>query len=239
MTGCAPSCGLDRLREAFAGAIARRGDDPRAQRYVTSGGCSAFVAEQLRGTLYRVPLGRSLPFAAGLAASHRGPAPFVFLGDGETAGPAAHSLLHASRRGDPVRAIVVNNQVTQETGGFPSPTTPRSGRTAAQPSGSPLAALDLAGIARSGGAAWVGRETLDGGENLDRLIEEFVSAPTFAFLEILAPCYPAYGQWNEFPTPEAMRASLERSVIRGAIGGAEAEAVEPGVRVGRLWPREG
>jgi len=238
---CAPPCALDRLGRGIASAFARRTGGASKRLVVTSGGCAAFVAGWVEGTLHRVPLGRSIPFALGLSQSLPDHDVFVFLGDGEAAGVGGHHLSNAARRGDRVRALIVNNEVLGGTGGFPSPTTPRGGRTAFQPAGSAPRAFDVAELARAAGAAWVGRETVTAGTALAELLDEFVGAPPFAVLEVRAPCYPAYGQWNGFPTPEEMHEALERRALRGggrAAGGrAEAESPDPDrFRVGKLWP---
>jgi 2-oxoglutarate/2-oxoacid ferredoxin oxidoreductase subunit beta len=237
---CAPPCALDRLGHGMAAAFARQSGRDSRRHVVTSGGCAAFVAGWVEGTLHRVPLGRSIPFALGLSQALPGHDVFVFLGDGEAAGVGGHHLSNAARRGDRVRALIVNNEVLGGTGGFPSPTTPRGGRTAFQPAGSAPRALDVAELARAAGAAWVGRETVTAGDPLIHLLAEFVGAPPFAVLEVRAPCYPAYGQWNGFPTPEEMHAALERRALRGGTSpGGRADAESPDTdrfRVGRLWP---
>jgi 2-oxoglutarate ferredoxin oxidoreductase subunit beta len=243
---CAPSCGLERLGHGIAAALAHEGSSAARRHVVTGGGCAAFVAGWVLGTPHRVPLGRSLPFALGLAQARPDREIFVFLGDGEAAGVGGHHLLNAARRGDRVRALVVNNEVLGGTGGFPSPTTPRGGRTAIQPAGSAPRALDVAELARTAGAAWVGRETVTAGDALAELLREFVGAPPFALLEVRAPCFPAYGQWNGYATPEEMHDALERRAIRGSdLSGQERvfhDSAEHGsaesspFHVGRLWP---
>jgi 2-oxoglutarate/2-oxoacid ferredoxin oxidoreductase subunit beta len=236
---CAPPCGLERLGRGVADALS--GEGAARRLIVTGGGCAAFVAGWVEGTLHRVPLGRSLPFALGLATARPDHEVFVFLGDGEALSVGGHHLLNAARRGDRVRALVVNNEVLGLTGGFPSPTTPRGGRTAVEPGGSAPRALDVAELARAAGAAWVGRETVTAGEPLTALLREFIGAPPFALLEVRAPCYPAYGQWNGYATPEEMHGALERRAIRGdgpfaAAGGDRGAAESSRFRVGRLWP---
>jgi len=218
---CAPSCGLDQLGRRVAAALERARISPRDRIVVTSGGCASFVADSIEGAHHRVPLGRSLPFGLGLASAAPSRAIYVFLGDGEAAGVGGNHLIHAARRGDRIRTLVVNNEVLGGPGGFPSPTTPLGGRTAATPSGSTSPGLDLAALAGTAGAAWVGREIVSAGESLDALLEEFATATPFAFLEIVAPCYPAFGRWNGFASPEAMREAL----------------AERALAVGRLWPR--
>ncbi len=238
---CAPPCGLDRLGRELAAALARTGKGAEQRSIVTGGGCAASVAESIEGTRHRVPLGRSLPFALGLAIASPDQEVFVLLGDGEAAGVGGNHLLHAARRGDRVRALIVNNEVLGGTGGFPSPTTPRGAKTALVASGSGPSALDVAEVARAAGAAWVGRETLTSGASLAALLDEFVVAPPFALLEIRAPCYPAYGQWNGHATPEAMHAALERRAIRSPDASPHTESDGRATdsdrfHVGRIWP---
>ncbi len=240
---CADSCGLSKLGERLAGAFSRSGLGARDLLVVTAGGCAGFVASWVEATRYRIPLGRSLPFALGLSVSQRDREVFVFLGDGEAAGVGGHHLLHAARRGDRVRTLVVNNEVLEGTGGFPSPTTPRGGRTAVVGTGSAPGPLDIAELARSAGAAWVGREIVTAGPLLDDLLDEFLVAPPFALLEIRAPCYPGFGQWNGYATPEAMHAALEGQAVREGDGDGPAIAgvgvAFPRFRAGRLWPPRG
>ena len=98
----------------------------------------------------------------------------------------------------------------------------------------------MAELARAAGAAWVGRETVTAGDELAALLREFVGAPPFALLEVRAPCYPAFGQWNGYATPEAMHEALERRALRGddpPTRGRDSDAAESGAfHVGRLWP---
>ncbi len=233
---CAEACGLGRLGVRLADAIARLPGEPCL--LVASGGCAATLAALATGEPQRVPLGRPLPYALGLALARPGRTVIAFLGDGEAAGPGLGHLLHAARRGDPVRAIVVNNEVLGGAGGFPSAATPRGRRTEATPDGSAARGVDLAGLALEAGAAWVGRETVTAGAALDRLLAEFLRAPAFALLEIRAPCYPAVGRWNGHESPEAMHAALERRAIRDGEAGAEARE-DDRFSVGRLGPAGG
>lgn len=234
---CDPSCALDQLGRELAAALARAGTRADRRSVVTGGGCASFVAGWIEGARHRVPLGRALPFALGIAAASPDREVFVLVGDGEAAGVGGNHLLHAARRGDRVRVLVVNNEVLGGTGGFPSPTTPQGARTALLSTGSEPIALDLTEVARAAGAAWIGRETLTGGAALAALLDEFVGAPPFALLEVRAPCYPSYGRWNGHATPEAMREAMERRAIRG---GRPATVSEPeGFRVGRIWPAGG
>ena len=229
---CAEACGLGRIGVRFAAAIAAL---PGERCFlVASGGCAATLAAAARGEAHLVPLGRPLPYALGLALAKPERRVLAFLGDGEAAGPGLGHLLHAARRGDPVRAIVVNNEVLGGAGGFPSGATPRGRRTEATPEGSAGRGVDLARLALEAGAAWVGRETVTAGAALDRLFEEFLRAPAFALLEVRAPCYPAVGRWNGHESAEEMHAALDRRAIRD--GGSDARREDDRFRVGRLWP---
>jgi 2-oxoglutarate ferredoxin oxidoreductase subunit beta len=230
---CAPTCGLDQVGVRFAAEIATLPGEPCL--LVASGGCAATLALEVPGESRVVPLGRPLPYALGLALARPGRVVLAFLGDGEAAGPGLGHLLHAARRGDPVRAVVVNNEVLGGAGGFPSAATPRGRRTEATPQGSTARGVDLARLAIEAGAAWVGRETVTAGAALDRLFAEFLRAPAFALLEVRAPCYPAVGRWNGHESPEAMHAALERRAIRDGEDG-DARREDDRFRVGRLWP---
>jgi len=226
---------LGRLGARLADLVLRLGGDPLL--LVASGGCAATLASHARGEMHRVPLGRPLPYALGLALARPGRDVLVFLGDGEAAGPGLGHLLHAARRGDPVRALIVNNEVLGGAGGFPSAATPRGRRTEAAPQGSEARGVDLAALALEAGAAWVGRETVTAGAALDRLLAEFLRAPSFAVLEVRAPCYPAVGRWNGHASPESMHEALERRAIRD--GGTVARRDDDRFQAGRLWPAAG
>jgi len=232
---CAEACGLGRFGTRLGEAVLRLAGDPLL--LVASGGCAATLARHVKGEAHRVPLGRPLPYALGLALARPGRSVLAFLGDGEAAGPGLGHLLHASRRGDPVRALVVNNEVLGGAGGFPSAATPRGRRTEAAPRGPDARGVDLAGLALDAGAAWVGRETVTAGASLDRLLAEFLVAPAFAVLEVRAPCFPAIGRWNGHESPEAMHEALERRAIRD--GGKLSGRDDDRFRVGRLWPDGG
>jgi 2-oxoglutarate/2-oxoacid ferredoxin oxidoreductase subunit beta len=239
-TLCSASCNLDRLGARLASAFERSGPEPWERVFVTGGGCASSVAGPLEGDRHRVPLGRTLPFALGLSLAEPKRQIYAIIGDGEAVGVGGNHLVHAARRGDRIRVMVVNNEVLGAMGGFPSPATPRGGRTSVTPQGSTPRGVDIAEIARAAGAAWVGREIASAGDPLDALLAEFASSPTFSLLEIVAPCYPGFGQWNGFPTPESMREALERRAVRGAVASGAAFAGQGSpIRVGRLWPPEG
>ncbi|MGH7682154.1 MAG: thiamine pyrophosphate-dependent enzyme, partial [Candidatus Eiseniibacteriota bacterium] len=199
----------------------------------------------IEGEHFRVPMGRPIPFATGMAAASPEREILVLLGDGEAAGIGGNHLIHAARRGDRVRVLIVNNEVLGGTGGFPSPTTPQGARTALHATGSAPKALDVADVVRAARAAWVGRETITAGPTLGALLDEFLAAPPFALLEVRAPCFPAYGRWNGHATPEAMRDAMELRALRGEVrGGARPVPGAPdpasgSFRVGRLWPASG
>jgi 2-oxoglutarate ferredoxin oxidoreductase subunit beta len=232
---CAEACGLGRLGARLAALVLRVAGEPPL--IVASGGCAATLASHAKGEAHRVPLGRPLPYALGLALARPGRDVLVFLGDGEAAGPGLGHLLHAARRGDPIRALVVNNEVLGGAGGFPSAATPRGRRTEAAPQGSAARGVDLAALALEAGAAWVGRETVTAGAALDALLAEFLRAPSFAFLEVRAPCYPAVGRWNGHASPESMHEALERRAIRD--GGLAGRRDDDRFQAGRLWPAAG
>lgn len=228
------TCGLDRLGlklKAALGAIQALGAKPGRPAFVHAGGCAAEVAEGIDARRHRVPLGSALPFALGLQSSCPELLVVVLIGDGEAAGVGGNHLVHAARRGDPVRALVVNNEVVSSTGGFPSPTTPRGVRTPATPLGSTAKGLDLCELARVAGASWVGREVIGAGEPLDRLLREFLTAEPFALLEVRAPCFPVLGPLSGYASFEAMLDALERRAVRD---GTPAE--QERFAVGRLWP---
>lgn len=227
------ACGIDRLGDALQAALAAMGVEPGRLAIVHAGGCAAEAVERVEAERHRVPLGAALPFALGLQTSRPELFVIVLLGDGDAAGVGGNHLLHAARRGDPVRALVVNNEVLSSTGGFPSPTTPRGGRTPATPRGSTAEGLDLCALAHVAGAAWVGREVIGAGEPLHRLLREFLAADPFAFLEVRAPCFPVLGPMGGYATPEAMLDALERRAVRG---GAPVPAEPERFSVGRLWP---
>lgn len=242
---CDPTCALDVLAREFGAAFLRSGRTAATRTIVTGGGCASYVADSIEGQHFRVPMGRSIPFAMGMAAASPEREIYVFLGDGEAAGVGGNHLIHAARRGDRVRVLIVNNEVLGGTGGFPSPTTPQGARTALHATGSAPKALDVTDVARAARAAWVGRETITAGSALGALLEEFIAAPPFALLEVRAPCFPAYGRWNGHATPEAMRAAMELRAVRDdlrAPARALAGAPDPAsgsFRVGRLWPAPG
>src|SRR5437867_4151216 len=211
------TCGIDRLGQMLQAALVAAGVKAGRVAVVHAGGCAAEAAAELETARHRVPLGAALPFALGLQAARPELLVIALLGDGDAAGVGGNHLLHAARRGDPVRALVVNNEVLSSTGGFPSPTTPRGGRTPAMPGGSRAKALDLCELVRVAGASWVGREVIGAGETLRMLLRDFLTADPFAFLEVRTPCFPVLGPMGGYATPEAMLSALERRAVRGGL----------------------
>lgn len=241
------ACGLGRFGSTLVEALQADGIPPSRCAFIHSGGCASEIARGIGAAEHRVPLGSALPFALGLARSRPDTLAIALLGDGEAAGVGGSHLVHAARRADPLRAIVVNNEIVSATGGFPSPTTPRGSRTPATPEGTAERGIDLCELVRVAGGSWIGREVIGASGSLETLLREFLLAEPFAFLEVRAFCYPLLA--STYASPEAMLEALERRAIRGdvddpAAQGAGVSQTGSGADserfvVGRLWPPRG
>ncbi|MCG3125699.1 MAG: hypothetical protein CHACPFDD_00524 [Phycisphaerae bacterium] len=205
-----PGCSHGLVLEQLAQAIARLALPPPRVCLVSDIGCIGTADRYFTCHTFHGLHGRSFTYAEGIQRVRPDVLTIVLVGDGGCGIGTAH-LVHAARRGVPIKVIVCNNFNFGMTGGQHSPTTPADALTPTTPAGFHERPFDIAETARISGASFVARASAyDAG--LPGLLERGLRAPGFALLEVWELCSAYFVQSNKL-TP----ARLNELAARGGM----------------------
>ena len=131
------------------------------------------------------------------------------MGDGDSMSIGGNHLAHAMRRNIGLVVIVVNNNVYGLTGGQSSPTTPMGGVSTTTSGGSIERPMDLERVARTMGAPFFARGTVNHTASLVKLVERAIEVQCFALIEVMSNCHTIYGRMNGMPEAADMIAAMD------------------------------
>lgn len=199
-----PGCGLGVVTKCLVEAI-RRSDIPPDRHVVVSGiGCTARLPGYLKLDTYHTTHGRSIPFATGLKIANPDLEVTVVAGDGDLFNIGGNHLIHAIRRNVDLNIFCVNNFNYGMTGGQFGATTPLGARTATTPYGNFEAAFNLPYMVAAAGAPFVARWTTLHVRQLLKVMRRAFQVQGLAFVEIVSPCPPTFGELNNFEDAYSM-----------------------------------
>ena len=199
-----PGCGLGIVTRCLVEAI-RRSDVPPDRHVVVSGiGCTSRLPGYLSLDTYHTTHGRAIPFATGLKIANPDLEVTVVAGDGDLFNIGGNHLIHAIRRNVDLNVFCVNNFNYGMTGGQFGATTPIGARTATTPYGNFEASFNLPYIVAAAGAPFVARWTTLHVRQLLRVMRRAFQIQGLAFVEIVSPCPPTFGELNSFEDGYAM-----------------------------------
>ena len=205
-------CGNGAVMSAFLGAVEDAKLDMRKIAVVSGIGCSGRIGGYLKADSIHVTHGRALPVALGTKLVRPDLTVVAFMGDGDAYSIGGNHLLHAARRGDDVKAFVINNMVFGMTGGQQSPTTPTS-----LIEGSPLARharpLDGPMLCATVGASYAARWPAAHFAELRESMKTALTTPGFCLVEALSQCPVQFGRRVTRNLPELMK-WIESMTIR-------------------------
>lgn len=199
-----PGCGNGVVLGALARAFEELHYAPEDIVVVTGIGCWGKADDYLSVNSLHVTHGRALTFAAGIKAMNPRLHVVALMGDGDGATIGGNHLIHAARRNMGITAIVVNNHNYGMTGGQFSATTPAGKRTKTSPLGNPERAFDLCSLSAAAGANFVGREIVQPGRALTRVLCAGLNNNGFSFIEVVSPCTTLFGPRNGLRSPVDM-----------------------------------
>ena len=199
-----PGCGLGIVTKCLVEAI-RRSDVPLDRHVVVSGiGCTSRLPGYLNLDTYHTTHGRAIPFATGLKIANPDLEVTVVAGDGDLFNIGGNHLIHAIRRNVDLNVFCVNNFNYGMTGGQFGATTPIGARTATTPYGNFEASFNLPYIVAAAGAPFVARWTTLHVRQLLKVMRRVFQIQGLAFVEIISPCPPTFGELNNFEDGYAM-----------------------------------
>lgn len=212
-TWCA-GCGLGIILNSIVQAVSHHNLDLDQVAMVSGIGCTGRMSGYVDCNTVHTTHGRAPAFATGIKMSNPDMTVITVMGDGDAMSIGGNHLIHAMRRNIGMVAIVVNNNVYGLTGGQTSPTTPIGGVSTTAASGSFERPMDLEALARTAGAPFFARATVNHTASMTMAIEAALGVDGFAVVEIISNCHVIYGKMNGTPEASDMIASMDDDTLR-------------------------
>jgi 2-oxoglutarate ferredoxin oxidoreductase subunit beta len=209
-----PGCGIGIVVGAYVKAI-QKSTIPRDRHVSISGiGCTGRVSGYLNLDSYHTTHGRAIAFATGMAVAAPELEITVIAGDGDIGVIGGNHFIHAARRNVDLNVIMVNNFNYGMTGGQHGGTTPLGAKTHTSPYGNVETPFNIPYLVAAAGASFVARWTAMHVRQMTAAISRMMEVRGFAFMEVLSPCPPTFGQFNGFPDAlDMMEYFRDKSVV--------------------------
>ena len=199
-----PGCGLGIVTACFVEAM-RASGIPQDRHVVVSGiGCTSRLPGYLNLDTYHTTHGRAIAFATGIKVANPELEVTVIAGDGDLFNIGGNHLIHAIRRNVDLNIFCVNNFNYGMTGGQFGATTPPGARTSTTPYGNFEASFNIPYMVAAAGAPFVARWTVLHARQLLQSMLRAFQVQGLAFVEIVSPCPPTFGDLNNFDDALAM-----------------------------------
>ena len=209
-----PGCGIGIVLEAYTRAI-EKSAIPLDKHVAVSGiGCTGRFSGYLNLDSYHTTHGRAVAFATGMSVAKPDLEVTVIAGDGDLSTIGGNHLIHAARRNIDLNVIMVNNFNYGMTGGQHGATTPLGAKTYTSPYGNAEEPFNVPYLVSAAGASFVARWTTMHVVQIYKAIRRMLEVEGFAFLEVISPCPPTFGEFNGFPEAlDTMKYFRERAVV--------------------------
>ena len=209
-----PGCGIGIVVGAYVRAI-QKSSIPRDRQISISGiGCTGRVSGYLNLDSYHTTHGRAIAFSTGMAVARPELEITVIAGDGDLGVIGGNHLIHAARRNVDLNVIMVNNFNYGMTGGQHGGTTPLGARTHTSPYGNVETPFNIPYLVAAAGASFVSRWTAMHVRQITAAINRMMEVKGFAFMEVLSPCPPTFGEFNGYPDPlDMMKYFRDKAVV--------------------------
>lgn len=199
-----PGCGLGIVAGCLVEAVKQSGI-PRDKHVFVSGiGCTSRIPGYLNLDTYHTTHGRAIAFATGIKVANPDLEVTVISGDGDLFNIGGNHLIHAIRRNIDLNVLCVNNFNYGMTGGQFGATTPTGALTSTTPYGNFEAPFNIPFMVAAAGAPFVARWTALHVRQLLKTILRLFQVQGLAFVEIVSPCPPTFGDLNNFEDALAM-----------------------------------
>jgi len=199
-----PGCGLGIVTKCLAETIKRSGIPLERHAVVSGIGCTSRIPGYLNLDTYHTTHGRAIAFATGMKIARPDLEVSVIAGDGDLFNIGGNHLIHAIRRNVDLNVFCVNNFNYGMTGGQFGATTPIGAKTSTTPYGNFEAPFNAPYIVAAAGASFVARWTTIHVRQLLKAMQHAFQVQGLAFIEIVSPCPPTFGELNSFDDGFAM-----------------------------------
>ena len=203
-----PGCGLGIITNCIVQAISLRGLAKDDVAMISGIGCTGRMSGYVDVNTIHTTHGRAPAFATGLKMADPDMTVLTVMGDGDAMSIGGNHLVHAMRRNIGMVVVVVNNNVYGLTGGQSSPTTPIGG-VSTTTTGSIERPMDLEAVARTMGAPFFARTTVNHTSSLVKLVERAIEVDCFVLIEVISNCHTVYGRMNGTPEAAVMIVAMD------------------------------
>ena len=209
-----PGCGIGIVVGAYIRAI-QKSSIPRDRHISISGiGCTGRFSGYMNLDSYHTTHGRAIAFATGMAVVRPELEITVVAGDGDLGVIGGNHLIHAARRNVDMNVIMVNNFNYGMTGGQHGGTTPFGAKPHTSPYGNVESPFNIPYLVAAAGASFVARWTALHVRQITAAISRMMEVKGFAFMEVISPCPPTFGEFNGFPDPlDMMNYFKDKAVV--------------------------
>ena len=209
-----PGCGIGIVLGAMIRAIDRLAYRQDDIVMVSGIGCSGRLPVYVDFNTLHTTHGRALTFATGVKLAKPELKVIVVMGDGDATAIGGNHFIHAARRNINLTAIIINNSIYGMTGGQYSPTTPYGMKASTAPYRNIEHSFNIAELAVTAGAVFVGRGTVYHARLLDKLIEKALVKRGFGVVEVITHCHTQYGRRNQMGDAVAMMKWQKEHAVR-------------------------
>ena len=184
-----PGCGDYGLLASTTRALEHLGYEPHEVVIVSGIGCSSNFPHFTSAYGYHAVHGRALPAAMAIKSVNPDLKVIAVGGDGDGYGIGLGHFIHNIRRDIDITYLVMNNQIYGLTLGQASPTSTLHHITTTTPEPGVIEnPINPITLALGAGANFVARGFSGKTRQLEYLIEEGITFPGFAFIDVLSPC---------------------------------------------------
>ncbi len=234
-----PGCGIGIMLGALIRAIDKCGFTKDEVVLVSGIGCTGRLPVYVDFNTLHTTHGRALAFATGVKLANPNLKVIVVMGDGDAVAIGGNHFIHAARRNIDLAAIILNNSVYGMTGGQYSPTTPYGMKTTTSPVFHVEQAFNIAELAVTAGAPFVGRGTVYHARLLDSLMEKAFLKKGFAVVEVISHCHTQFGKLNKMGSAvEMMEWQRDHAVTVEKAAQMKDEELKDKFRIGILVDKE-
>jgi 2-oxoglutarate ferredoxin oxidoreductase subunit beta len=208
-----PGCGIGIVLRAYANAVEKSGIPVEKHVCISGIGCTGRVSGYMNLDSFHTTHGRAIAFATGMSIIRPDLEITVISGDGDICTIGGNHLIHAARRNMDINVIMVNNFNYGMTGGQHGATTPLYAKTYTSPYGNVESPFNIPYLLAAAGASFVARWTTMHVRQLADAVLKMMNVEGFAFLEVISPCPPTFGEFNNFPEALDMMEFFRRNCV--------------------------
>lgn len=192
-----PGCGDFGVLAALKDALVKSGKHPHEVAIVSGIGCSSNLPGYTRTYGFHGLHGRPVPVAVGIKNANPALTVFAAAGDGDEYGIGFNHVVHAARRNDDIKLIVMNNEIYGLTTGQLSPTSKLGQRTKTSPDGSIIYPLKPLPTILGAGGTFLARAFSGDPKHMSWVIQEALKHRGFALIDVISPCVTWYNIYDE------------------------------------------